>query len=88
MRTITDKIGHFLVTNTVWIFVTTIIFVSFQRIMLFRSSSSGERMVYLAMEKWQLYFEFAGSILLLYLPVLLFTFFRKTIYQSLNKWIL
>ena len=66
MQTITNKIGHFLGTNTVWIFVTTIIFVSFQRIMLFESSVSREGMVYLAIEKWQLYFQFAGSIILLY----------------------
>jgi len=87
MQTITNKIGHFLGTNTIWIFVTTIIFVSFQRIMLFESSVSGQGMVYLAIEKWQLYFQFAGSIILLYSPVLLFSFFRKKLWQSMNKWV-
>jgi len=87
MQTITNKIGHFLVTNTVWIFVMTIIFVSFQRIMLFESSFSGEGMVYLAIEKWQLYFQFAGSIILLYSPVLLFSFFRKKLRKSMNRWV-
>jgi len=86
MQTITNKIGHFLVTNTVWIFLTTIVFVSFNRIMTLQHTETGEGLVYLATEKWQLYAQFAGSALLLFLPILLFSFFRKPLRKKLNNW--
>lgn len=85
MRTITDRIGHFLVTNTVWIFVTTIIFVSFQRIMIFMYRVTREDFVYLEMEKWQLYGQFILGHIFLFMPVLFFSFFREKLQKYLSK---
>ncbi len=85
MRAVTDKIGHFLVTNTVWIFVTAIAFVSHIRILSFRNPSGPEGGIYLEIEKWNLYGQFIFGHAVLFAPVLLFSFFRKSLYQSLSK---
>ena len=86
MEKLSNKIGYFLVSNTVWIFITIIFFVSFQRIMLLRSRITSEGMTYLVLEKWVLYFQVALAAMLLFLPVLLFSYFRKTIRKKMGKW--
>ncbi len=86
MRAITNKIGHFLVTNTTWLFLTAIVFVSYIRILTLRNPDTFETLVYLEIEKWQLYAQFIGSACLLFLPVLLFSFFRQLLKKLLNKW--
>lgn len=78
MRAITNKVGYFLVSNTVWIFLTAIVFVSFIRIMLV-----SDGMVYLSIEKWQLFGQFIGSHSLLFSPILLYSFFRKKLQKNL-----
>ncbi|MFK7984251.1 MAG: sensor histidine kinase [Saprospiraceae bacterium] len=50
-------------------------------------TETGERLVYLVPEKWTLYFQFAGSALLLFLPVVLFSFFRNLFKKILNYWL-
>lgn len=87
MRVITNKIGHFLITNTTWLFFTTIVSVSYIRILTLRDPHTFETLVYLEMEKWQLYAQFIGSACLLFLPVLLFSFFRQFLKKSLSKWL-
>jgi len=86
MRAIKHKIGHFLATNTVWIFLTTIVFVGFIRIITLRDTETGEGLVYLVWEKWALYFQFTSAAIVLFLPVLLFSFFRIKLRKILNNW--
>lgn len=87
MQTITNKIGQFLITNTVWIFMTTIVFVAYNRILIFMAADSRQGWVYLSMDKWQLFFQFAFSMMILFLPILLFAFFRNKLAAILNKWV-
>ena len=82
---ITNKVGHFLITNTVWIFITTIVFVSFFRIMILLDTETRESLVYLPLEKWLLYIQFAGSILVVFLPILLFSYFRNALKKIFSK---
>jgi len=88
MQAITNKIGHFLVTNTIWIFVITIAFVSYIRILTLRSPVTSEGVVYLEIEKWQLYGQFIIGHAILFAPVLLFSFFRKALQRHLSKLVL
>jgi len=85
METIKNKIESFLVKNTSWIFLVTIVFVSFHRIMV--ALNGRESFVYLDIEKWQLFFQFTGAIILIFIPVLLFSYFRNILRRQLNKWI-
>lgn len=87
MQKITNKIGHFLATNTIWLFLTAIAFISYIRILILRNPETSTPFVYLEIEKWQLYAQFIGSACLLFLPVLLFSFFRQFLKKSLNKWL-
>ncbi len=86
MRAITNRIGHFLVTNTTWLFLTAIVFVSYIRVLTLRNPNTFETLVYLEIEKWQLYVQFIGSAGLLFSPVLLFSFFRPSLKKSFNQW--
>ncbi len=85
MRAITNKIGHFLITNTVWLFLAAIAFVSHIRILTFRNPNIPGGRVYLELEKWQLFGQFILGHTVLFAPVLLFSFFRKTLYKNLSK---
>lgn len=86
MRLIAKKIEHFFLTNSVWLFLTVISFISFLRILIIRYDETGENMVYLPFEKWQLYIGYAGSLMVIFLPVLLLSFFRKQL-SPLKKWL-
>jgi len=85
MKAITNKIGHFLATNTLWIFLAVIAFVSYIRILILRNPVTSESVVYLEIEKWQLYGQFIFGHAILFAPVLLFSFFRKALQKHLSK---
>ncbi len=88
MQTITNKIGHFLITNTVWLFLTAIAFISYIRVLVIRNPKTFESLIYLEMEKWQLYGQFILGHTILFAPVLLFSFFRKALQKYLSKLVL
>lgn len=88
MQAIKHKVGHFLITNTVWLFLAAIAFVSHIRILTFRSIETLEGGVYLELEKWQLYGQFVFGHAVLFTPVLLYSFFRKTLQKHLSKLLL
>lgn len=86
MRLIAKKIEHFFLTNSIWLFLTVISFISFLRILIVRDEETWESMVYLPFEKWQFYFGYAGSLMVIFLPVLLLSFFREQL-SPLKKWL-
>ena len=85
MRAIINRIEHFLVTNTLWLFLTAIAFVSFIRTLTLRQSITGQGMIYLEIEKWQLFGQFILGHTLLFFPVLLFSYFRNRLRKLLPK---
>lgn len=87
MATIKNKIESFLLSNTSWIFLAIIFFVSFHRIMVVFNRGTRDTFIYLDIVKWQLFIQFTGAILLLFSPILLFSFFRNTLSKQLSKWI-
>ena len=86
MRLRIQKIEHFFLTNSVWLFLTVIFSISFLRILIIRDWQRGEAMVYLPFEKWQFYAGYAGSLMVIFSPILLLSFFRKQL-SPLKKWL-
>lgn len=88
MRVIENRIEHFLITNTVWLFLTTIVLVSFARILIVRAPQTWESMIYLEPDKWWLYVGYASSLIVIFLPILLLSGFRSWFKKGLGqKWL-
>jgi len=85
MQKITDRIGHFLVTNTVWLFLTTITFIGFSWVMTFFVMEIGS-LVYLVKSKWLLFGQFTVQLMLLFSPILVLSTFRNSLKKLLGKY--
>lgn len=72
MKKLLDRIEHFLITQTVWMFMSVIMLVS---ILLIVESDD---------QSWGIYLSFLGLLTLSYSPTLLFSLYRESLIKKLN----
>jgi len=80
MKTISKKVEQFLLSNTVWIYLTLLTLYSAIRIMTFAGEQSS--LMYLSGRKWLEFLSFAAANIFVFLPLLLYTTFRNKIKSS------
>jgi len=74
MNRVLNKIENILLSSTLWIFITGILFTSIVMC------------IQLEQQNWGTYISFIGKLSLLYSPVLLFAYFRNTLQIKLPNW--
>ncbi len=78
-----NRLINFLISNNIWILLSTIILISFKWVLTFHEFYGS--LVYLNWFKWVLFFKLMGALILVFTPLLLFSLFRNILYTKLSK---